>query len=241
MKSKICIAAGELLAIIFLAGCVTKSSNFEIPPPTVDLKADPTVKISTVGDAPILNILAKDFEKSFKENGGKVVDSSPDYWLVIYGVQQKRVDTPDDNRHNIIYSKTRKENKQGGEEFLVHRNFSTSANSQFVSVIFYDVKTLTPMVNFDFPYYSSSIIDGDKKTALRSNENVSAFFVAKMNEILFKKPAPAIRANAPADDNVALPAIGGGITAPAGAASAPSGATQQKGGMIPLPKLNLGL
>ena len=240
MKNKKFLIAGAFLSVILLAGCVTKSSNFEIPPPTVDLKSNPTVKISTVGDAPILSILAKDFENSFKENGGKVVDSNPDYWLVIYGVQQTRVDTPADNRHNIIFGKVRKENEYGGEELLVSRKFSTSANAQFISVIFYDVKTLAPMVNFDFPYYSSSIVDGNKKTTLRSNKNVSDFFVAKMNEILFKKSAPATNANAPqAQGNTA--AVGVKVPDPAGTASAPSSDSPQNGGMISLPKLNLGL
>jgi len=187
MKSQKLIIAGEIIAALLLAGCASKSTNFEPPLPTVELKANPSVKITTVGKAPMLNILAGSIGEEFKKNGGQVVDSNPDYWLVIYGVEEMRNDTPEDVKHNIIFSKTVKKNKQGGEEFLVRRNFSTAANANFVSVALYEVKTLTPMVNMDVPFYSSNMVDGGKSTALRSDNAVAQEFVSKMNQIIFKK------------------------------------------------------
>ena len=187
MKSKNFIVAGEILAVLFLAGCASKTSTFEIPPPKVELKANPTVKVSTVGDAAMLGELAAAIGAEFRRNGGKVVNTNPDYWIVIYGVQDQRVDTPEDNKHNIIYSKTVRKDANGGEEFLVYRGFTTSANAHFVSVVLYDLKTLTPLVNMDFPFYSSSITDGANSTKLRSDKNVVSSFVREMNRIIFSK------------------------------------------------------
>ena len=187
MKSKKIIVAGEILAVLFLAGCASTTSTFEIPPPKVELKANPTVKISTVGDAAMLGELAAAIGADFRSHGGKVVGTNPDYWIVIYGVQDQRVDTAADNQYNIIYSKTVKQNARGGEEFLVYRGFTTAANAHFVSVVLYDLKTLTPLVNMDFPFYSSSGTDGGKSTGLRSDRNVAAAFVREMNRIIFSK------------------------------------------------------
>lgn len=226
MKSKKFIVAGEILAVLFLSGCVTRSSNFEIPPPKVELKKNPSVKISTVGDAAMLKYLAAGIGAEFKKNGGKVVDTNPDYWIVIYGVQDRRVDTPADNEYNVIFSKIAKKDANGGEEFIVKRKFTTTADAKFASIVLYDVKTLTPIVNMDFPFYSSSITAGPKSKKLRSDKEMAASFARLMNRIIFNdgsdvddeapdaRPKSQPRKKAPAPKNGGATSgfnVGGGL------------------------------
>ena len=169
---------------MLLTGCSSKkSSDYKIPLPTVDIKANPTVKITTVGNSPELASLANALGYEFKKNGGKVVENTPDYWIVIYGSKEQRVDTPADNKHNVIFEKRKKENSRGGEEVVVSSNFSTATDAHFASVTLYDVKTMTPMVNMDFPFYASS-----KNNELNSAKRIATAFISTMDEILvFKK------------------------------------------------------
>jgi len=173
---------------MLLTGCASKSSDYKIPLPTVDIKANPTAKIITVGNSPELASLANALGYEFKKNGGKVVENTPDYWIVIYGGKEQRVDTPADNKHNVIFKKIRKENRRGGEEFVVSSNFSTATDAHFASVTLYDVKTMTPMVNMDFPFYASSKNNGKSKPVLNSAKRIATAFISTMDEILvFKK------------------------------------------------------
>ena len=173
---------------MLLAGCSSTSSNYKIPLPTVDIKAKPTVKITTKGESPELVALANAIGREFISHGGKVSEGESDYWVVIYGTKEKRVDTPIDNKHNVIYKKIRVENANGGEELVDFSNFSTATEAHFASVVLYDVKTMTPMVNMDFPFYSSKKADGQGTPSLNSSRRIVRAFVSTMNEILiFKK------------------------------------------------------
>ena len=188
MKINSFVIAGAIFSIMLLPGCSSKSSNYRIPLPTVDIKANPSVKISTAGNIPELNQLARIIGDEFKRNGGQVVDGNADYWIVIYAAKEQRIDTDNDNKFNIIYSKEKKENRHGGEEFVVSRKFSTATNAHFVSIILYDVKTLTPMVNMDFPFYSSRSTHDSKAKNLHSINRIASSFINTMREILVFKP-----------------------------------------------------
>ena len=79
-------------------------------------------------------------------------------------------------------------NRNGGEEVVTSSNFSTAADAHFASVTLYEVKNMTPLVNMDFPFYSSSKNDGKTEPALKSSKRIVNAFVSTMNEILvFKK------------------------------------------------------
>ena len=184
MKRSFSTIAGAGIIALCAWGCASTTPVRELPPPTVSLKANPTVKISTVGNAPVLKDLARTTANIFLQNNGKVVEDSPDYWIVIYGTQAMRVDNAADNAHNVMFTKVANSNPRGGEEVMVMSQFTTAANAHFVSVVVYDVKSLTPMVNFDFPYYSSSFSDGQKGSPLRRNNSVAADFGGTMRQIL---------------------------------------------------------
>lgn len=184
MKVKNLLIAGALFAVMLLAGCSSTSSEYTIPLPTVELKKNAAVKITTVGDSAVLGTLAADLGNAFKTNGHKVVDNAADYWVVIYGTKDKRVDNATDNRHNVVYSKTKREHGGGGEEYVTSYHFSTAVEAHFASIVLYDVKTLTPMVNMDFPFYASSRANSASAPALNSTKKIANAFVATMNEIL---------------------------------------------------------
>lgn len=188
MKIKNLIITGTVLSLMFLVGCASTSSNYKIPLPTVNIKADSSVKIVTVGNSSMLHKLKNDIAREFKRNGGKIVDDNSDYWIVIYGTQDMRTDNGADIQHNVIYSKVKNENQYGGEEFITKSNFATAAYAHFISVILYDAKDLTPLVNMDFPFYSSKRVDANKHLVLNSTRQVASSFIKTMKKILvFKK------------------------------------------------------
>lgn len=178
MKTKIFMLAGAFLGIMLLAGCESKS--IKIPLPTVALKANPKIKVTTSGNAKMLKFLENSTKDFFQNKGSKIVDNAPDYWVVIHGSDASRIDNSADNAHNIIYKKVRREHANGGEEIVVSNNFTTATNAQFASIVVYDVKTMTPLINFDFPFYSSSAT----KEGLRSAKNVSSSINSTMDEII---------------------------------------------------------
>ena len=186
MKISNFIISGAVF-IMLLSGCASTSSDYKIPLPTVDIKVNPTVRITTEGNSPELVSLAKVLGKKFTKNGGKVVEGAADYWIVISGIKEKRVDTPADNKHNVIFKKVKIANSNGGEEVIQSSNFSTATDAHFASVILYDVKTMTPMVNMDFPFYSSCKNDGKSKPVLKSSGRIADAFISTMNEILVFK------------------------------------------------------
>lgn len=187
MKINSFIMLSAALFMILLSGCASTSSNHRIPLPTVDIKVNPSVKIITSGNSPELAFLANALGNEFRRNGGRIVEGAADYWIVIYGVKEKRVDTPADNKHNVIFKKVRIANSYGGEDVIQASNFSTATDAHFASVTLYDVKTMTPMVNMDFPFYSSCTNDGKSEPALQSARRIINDFVSTMNEILVFK------------------------------------------------------
>ena len=180
MKIRFFMLAGAFFAIMLLAGCATKSSNFKIPLPTVKLKANSKIKITTHGNASMLATLEKNTQNFFTQNNCKITDNNPDYWVAIYGTQASRIDNAADNAHNIIYKKVRREHATGGEEIVVSSKFTTATNAHFASIVVYEVKTMTPLINFDFPFYSSS----SNQNGLRSAQNVSSSFNSTIDEII---------------------------------------------------------
>ena len=179
------MVSGACAGALFLGGgCSTTRPVREIPPPQMTLRGGATVKITTVGTAPVLDRLDRVTRQIFLRNGGKIAESAPDYWVVIHASRAKRIDTAKDDEFNVIYSKEKRENQSGGEEFVAARKFTTSANAHFVSVAIYDVKTLTPIVNFDFPYYSSSFSDGRENTSLREDSAVAADYRNQLHQLL---------------------------------------------------------
>ena len=189
MKKSFVALAGVLLTAILFTGCPDNRSVYKIPLPQVPIKSRPTVKIITEGNSPRLVELARALGNEFEKNGGSVVDGKSDYWIVIYGTQAKRVDSPEDKRSNIIFRKETQKTAWGGKEVITSSNFSPAADAHFTSVTLYDVKTLTPMVNIDIPFYSSSQISGYGSPVLNSASRISKVFISTMNEILtFKQP-----------------------------------------------------
>ena len=141
--------------MILLTSCSTTKKNYEIPLPTVSLKTNSNVKITTHGNASMLTYLSNRTKNIFRANQCKIVNNNPDYWVIFYGTDEKRVDTNFDNQYNIIYRKVSKEYGNRGEDVIEETKFKTATSALFVSVIIYDVKSMTPLVNFDFPFYSS--------------------------------------------------------------------------------------
>ena len=187
MKIYSFMIAGALLAMMLFAGCAS-SEEYRIPLPTVDIKANPSVKITTVGSSPMLHELAFKIGCEFKKNGGRVVEGQSDYWLVIYGVQQKRFDTAVDNSYNIVYGKASRSIPGGTEEVITASKFSTAVDSHFASVTLYEVKTMTPLVNMDFPFYMDSRVAGSRPPVMDKSNAITRAFINTMNEILvFKK------------------------------------------------------
>lgn len=194
MKKSFVALAGILLTAMLLTGCAKKSSEHRIPLPQVSIKSRPTVKIITEGNSPRLVELARTLGNEFEKNGGSVVDGKSDYWIVIYGTQEKRIDTPEDKRSNIIFRKETQQTARGGKEVITANRFSTAADAHFASVTLYEVETLTPMVNIDIPFYSSSKSSGYGSPVLNSASRISKVFISIMREILaFKKPGKKTR------------------------------------------------
>ena len=151
---RLCTTFSFLLAVL-LTSCSTPKKTFEIPLPKVSLKSYSNIKITTHGNAEILNYLSTKSKSIFKNNNCSIVDDNPDYWVIFYATSEKRIDTYSDNQHNIIYRKVSKEYGNRGEDVIEETKFKTATSALFVSVIIYDVKSMTPLVNFDFPFYSS--------------------------------------------------------------------------------------
>ena len=187
MKISCLIISGAVFCVMLLTGCASKSSDYKIPLPTVDIKHRATVKITTEGKSAELARLAQALGSEFQKKGCKVTNGASDYWIVISSIQEKRVDTLLDNKHNIVYKKAKKQTAKGGEEFISSSTFSTAANAHFASVILYEVKTMTPLVNMDFPFYSSCQTNGKVKPALNSSRQIANAFVSTMKEILVFK------------------------------------------------------
>jgi hypothetical protein len=145
-----------LLLVSLLTGCSTPKKTYEIPLPQVSIQSKSKVKITTHGNALMLNYLAKRSQDIFKKNQCSIVEENPDYWVIFYGNSEKRIDSYSDNQYNVIYKKVAKEYGNSGEDVIEETRFKTATSAHFVSVIVYDVKSMTPLVNFDFPFYSST-------------------------------------------------------------------------------------
>lgn len=177
---------GTLLLTIIAAGCASPAPPVADVLPTVSIKSNPTVRIATIGNAPILPLLQQNAAAVITSKGGKVVDSAPDYWIVIYGTQDQRVDSAEDQQFNVVYAKESRSYHNGsrGEDVITAKAFNTAVNAHFISVIIYEAKTLSPVINFSFPFYSGGYADNTRSRTAKSDLQIAASFNAKMKQIL---------------------------------------------------------
>lgn len=135
---------------LLLGGCAAvemapyKVTSFaEVP-----LKEKSTVKIVANNDAmtPIVDALKAEFAKS---GAFKVGNENADYWFVLSGAGQYVKSAP---QKKVKVAK--KENDQGGEEYLAESNLNLASAAKGVSVAVYETKTLAPVCYFEIPIYT---------------------------------------------------------------------------------------
>jgi hypothetical protein len=97
---RLCTTFSFLLAVL-LTSCSTPKKTFEIPLPKVSLKSYSNIKITTHGNAEILNYLSTKSQSIFKNNNCSIVDDNPDYWVIFYATSEKRIDTYSDNQNEL--------------------------------------------------------------------------------------------------------------------------------------------
>ncbi len=131
----------------------------------VALKDKAKIKVVTVGESPAPAALLSSIKDGFaKSKQFTVVDDKADYWMIVNGLEEIRVDTPAQlpfNETAEVVTVGAKDDQPGpAHEEVVGKRQASRTQSKSVSVAIYEASSLTPLHYFEIPLY-----DGVMKAA----------------------------------------------------------------------------
>ncbi len=171
--------------ILFITGCATgkwEKVEYLSPASTVNFKTDPKICILPLNKSDsLLNYIVLKLSQQFAASKKITIDDeNPDYILALNLQHAFRFDDDQQKKYNSNYSVKSIDNKSSGHDVLIKTDKSSTSNATFVSVVLYEVKTLTPKCSFEILLYDSDLTC-DKQ---RDRVQYTSLFVTQIIEKL---------------------------------------------------------
>lgn len=157
----------------------------------VALKNNATIKIASVGESPASDALMTALKDSFaKSKQFTITDGKSDYWMIVNGVEDVRVDTPSElpfTEKAEVVSVGAKDDQPGpAHEELIAKRQASRTQCKGVSVAIYETATLTPLHYFEIPVYDGVVkAEGGAKVATREelDKDLSEQIVGRVKDV----------------------------------------------------------
>ena len=188
-------ALGAVGVAAVACGCYSPKVAYRNYPTTafaeVALKNNATIRIASVGESPASDALMASLRDSFaKSKQFKVTDGKADYWMIVNGIEEVRVDTPAElpfTEKVEVVSVGAKDDQPGpAHEELAAKRQASRTHCKGVSVAIYEAETLTPLHYFEIPVYDGVIkVEGGAKVATREelDKDLSEQIVGRVKDV----------------------------------------------------------